>query len=76
MKFTLYSKDGCSYCKKAEKLLELAKVEHRVYKLGTDFTKEQFISEFGYGASFPRILVDDKLPVSYTHLTLPTTPYV
>ena len=61
MKFTLYSKDGCSYCKKAEKLLELAKVEQRVYKLDTDFTKDQFIAEFGYGASFPRILVDDKL---------------
>ena len=43
MKFTLYSKDGCSYCKKAEKLLEIAKVEYRVYKLGTDFTREQFI---------------------------------
>ena len=61
MKFTLYSKKGCSYCKKAEKLLEIAKVEYRVYKLGVDFTKEQFISEFGYGSSFPRILVDDKL---------------
>ena len=45
----------------AEKLLEIAKVEYRVYKLGVDFTKEQFISEFGYGSSFPRILVDDKL---------------
>ena len=61
MKFTLYSKEGCSYCKKAERLLELAKVEYRVYKLGVDFTKEQFISEFGYESSFPRILVDDKL---------------
>ena len=53
MKFTLYSKEGCSYCKKAERLLELAKVEYRVYKLDRDFTKDQFISEFGYGASFP-----------------------
>ena len=61
MKFTLYSKDGCSYRKKAERLLELAKVEYRIYKLGVDFTREQFISEFGYGSSFPRILVDDKL---------------
>ena len=61
MKFTLYSKEGCSYCKKAVRLLELAKVEYRVYKLGTDFTKEQFISEFGYGSSFPKILVNDKL---------------
>ena len=61
MKFTLYSKEGCSYCKKAVRLLELAKVEYRVYKLGIDFTKEQFISEFGYDSSFPKILVDDKL---------------
>ena len=61
MKFTLYSKEGCSYCKKAERLLELAKVEYRVYKLDTDFTKDQFIAEFVYGASLPRILVDDKL---------------
>ena len=61
MKFTLYSKEGCSYCKKAVRLLELAKVEYRVYKLGIDFTNEQFISEFGYDSSFPKILVDDKL---------------
>ena len=61
MKFTLYSKEGCSFCKKAERLLELAKVEYRVYKLGVDFTREQFIAEFGKSSSFPRILVDDKL---------------
>ena len=61
MKFTLYSKEGCSYCKKAERLLEIAKVEYRVYKLGIDFTREQFIAEFGRSSSFPRILVDDKL---------------
>ena len=57
MKFTLYSKEGCSYCKKAERLLELAKVEYRVYKLDIDFTKDQFIAEFGYGASFPSCLL-------------------
>lgn len=61
MNFTIYSKEGCSYCEKAKRLLDLAKVEYRVYKLDKDFTKDQFISEFGYGSSFPRILVDDKL---------------
>jgi glutaredoxin len=61
MKFTIYSKEGCSYCEKAKKLLELAKVDYIVYKLGIDFTKDQFISEFGYGSSFPRILADGKL---------------
>ena len=61
MKFTIYSKEGCSYCEKAKRLLDLAKVEYRVYKLDRDFTKDQFISEFGYGSSFPRILADGKL---------------
>ena len=61
MKFTIYSKEGCSYCEKAKKLLELAKVDYRVYKLDIDFTKDQFISEFGYRSSFPRILADGKL---------------
>jgi len=61
MKFTIYSKEGCSYCEKAKRLLDLAKVEYRVYKLGTDFTKEGFISEFGYGSSFPKVTVDGKL---------------
>ena len=61
MKFTIYSKEGCMYCEQAKKLFDLAKVEYRVYKLGIDFTKDQFISEFGYGSSFPRILADDKI---------------
>ena len=61
MNFTIYSKEGCSYCEKAKRLLDLAKVEYRVYKLDRDFTKDQFISEFGYGSSFPRILADGKL---------------
>ena len=61
MKLTIYSKEGCSYCEKAKKLLELAKVDYRVYKLGIDFTKDQFISVFGYGSSFSRILADGKL---------------
>ena len=61
MKFTVYSKEGCSYCTKAKQLLDLAKVDYVVYKLGDHFTKEGFISEFGHGSSFPKITVDGKL---------------
>ena len=61
MRFTIYSKDGCSYCTKAVKLLELAKVDFVVYKLDRDFKKEEFISEFGHGSPFPRITVNGKL---------------
>jgi len=61
MKFTVYSKEGCSYCIKAQKLLDLTKVDYVVYKLGDHFTKEEFASEFGYDSSFPKITVDGKL---------------
>ncbi|MFN9956618.1 MAG: glutaredoxin domain-containing protein, partial [bacterium] len=28
MKFTVYSKDGCPYCTKVQKVLELAQLQH------------------------------------------------
>jgi hypothetical protein len=31
-----------------------------VYNLGTDFTREEFISEFGEGSTFPQVICDDK----------------
>ena len=36
-------------------------LNHVVYELGKDFTREQFYSEFGVGSTFPRVLVDEKL---------------
>jgi len=60
MKFTVYSKDGCPYCTKIQQVLELSKLEHKVYKLNEDFTKEQFYAEFGKGSTFPQVIMDDK----------------
>tara|TARA_S200002703_G_scaffold89889_3_gene77547 strand:+ start:183 stop:422 length:240 start_codon:yes stop_codon:yes gene_type:complete len=57
MTFTVYSKDNCPYCEKIQQLFNVLKLEHRVYKLGVDFTRDQFISEFGKGSTFPRILL-------------------
>jgi glutaredoxin len=61
MNFTIYSKDGCSYCSKIEQVLEYSKLSYRVYKLGRQFTKEQFTKEFGDQSGFPKVLVDGKL---------------
>jgi glutaredoxin len=62
MKFTVYSKDGCPFCSKIEQVLKLSNLEHKVYKLDEDFTKEQFYAEFGQGSTFPQvILIDDSL---------------
>ena len=60
MKFTIYSKDGCPYCTKVQQVLELAELQHVVYKLDRDFTREEFYSEFGEGSTFPQVIVNDK----------------
>jgi glutaredoxin len=60
MKFTVYSKDGCPYCTKVQQVLELAQLQHVVYKLNTDFTRDEFYAEFGEGSTFPQVIVNDK----------------
>ena len=42
MTYTVYSKDGCPYCDKVKKVMELAELQHVVYTLGADFTREEF----------------------------------
>lgn len=58
--FTVYSKDNCPYCSKVQQLLEQIELKHVIYKLGVDFTKEEFYAEFGEGSTFPQVVVDDK----------------
>ena len=60
MTFTIYSKDGCPYCTKVVQVLQLAELRFVEYKLGRDFTREEFYNEFGAGATFPQVLCDDK----------------
>lgn len=61
MTFTVYSKDGCPFCTKVERVLQLAELKYVVYKLGSDFTKNEFYQEFGKGSTFPRVVMDDKI---------------
>ena len=58
--FTVYSKDGCTHCEKIEEVLKLAGLNFVTYKLGKNFDREGFISEFGEGATFPQVTVDGK----------------
>ena len=58
MKFTVYSKDGCPYCTKVQQVLELAELQHVIYKLNDDFTREEFYAEFGQGSTFPQVVLD------------------
>tara|TARA_B000000532_G_C18703279_1_gene334931 strand:- start:437 stop:682 length:246 start_codon:yes stop_codon:yes gene_type:complete len=59
--YQVYSKIGCPYCTKVKSVLELAELRFVEYKLGRDFTREEFYSHFGEGATFPRVKLDDTL---------------
>ena len=60
MNFTVYSKDGCPYCTKVVQVLELAKLNHVVYKLGNQFNKDAFYGEFGNGSTFPQVVMNGR----------------
>lgn len=60
MTFTVYSKDGCPFCVKVQQVLQLAELQHVVYKLGTDYDRTEFYEKFGEGSTFPQVLLDDK----------------
>lgn len=60
MNFTVYSKSECPYCYKIKQVLELTGKNFVVYNLGEHFTREQFISEFGTGATFPQVICEGK----------------
>jgi len=59
MSFIVYGKDGCPYCTKVVQLLQMKELRHVEYKLGRDFTKDEFYSEFGEGSTFPQVVVNN-----------------
>ena len=60
MNFTVYSKEGCDYCERIKTVLRLTGCTYVVYNLGEDFTKEEFIAEFGEGSTFPQVSCEGK----------------
>lgn len=61
MPYTVYSKKNCSYCNNIKKVLTGLGESYIELTLDRNFTKEDFIRKFGYGASFPRIMEGDQL---------------
>ena len=56
--FTVYSREGCPYCVKIKEVLELAKLNHRIYKLDKDFDRQSFYDQFGNGSTFPQVVLN------------------
>ena len=60
MNFTVYSKDGCSYCTQIKQLLDLCHFQYREYKLDEHFDRHAFQEEFGGNSTFPQVLLNNK----------------
>ena len=60
MNFTVYSRKGCDYCERIKTVLRLTGCTYVVYNLGEEFTREEFIAEFGEGSTFPQVSCDGK----------------
>ncbi len=59
MRFTIYSKDGCPFCTKIQQVMQLVELQHVIYKLNRDFTREEFYDRFGQGSTFPQVVLND-----------------
>ena len=64
MSFTVYSKQGCPYCDRVKMVLNQLSINKGYpvicYELGTQFTREEFYSEFGEGSTFPQVIFETK----------------
>ena len=60
----IFGKDFCPYCDKAvhvaQSYIQETSHSYEYKKLGRDFTREEFYSQFGYGSTFPQVVVDNK----------------
>ena len=59
MNFAVYTRTGCPYCTKIKQVLEGKRYTYREYKLGVDFERESFYTQFGMGSTFPQVVLDD-----------------
>tara|TARA_B100000513_G_C11737111_1_gene128915 strand:- start:96 stop:344 length:249 start_codon:yes stop_codon:yes gene_type:complete len=56
----LYSRDNCQWCERVKQLMDSVKFPYIEYKYGVDFTRKEFYAEFGEGATFPQVQIDNK----------------
>ena len=69
MKIEVYSKDNCSYCTRAKRLLDRMQLEYEVKQLNIDFTREQLFELVPTARTYPQIFIDGKPIGGYDALT-------
>jgi len=61
MAYTIYTRKNCPYCERVKKVLDSIREPYTEQKLNVNFTREEFVSQFGEGATFPRVLKEGRL---------------
>ena len=60
MKATVYTRTDCPYCVKVKQVLTMVEAQVTEYTYEKHFTKEQFYGEFGDGATFPQVVINEE----------------
>lgn len=60
MKAIVYSKVGCPYCDKVERIFQAVRIEHQVLYLDRDYSRDFFIEKFSAHSTFPQVFIDNK----------------
>jgi glutaredoxin len=56
----IYTRDQCEYCRKLKVILDSFTVKYVQFKLGEDFSREEFYVMFGEGSTFPQVTLDSQ----------------
>ena len=59
-KFYVYSKSGCGFCNRLTEFMKAKGIVYEKFDLGTDFSTEEFLQEFGRESSFPQVVVNNQ----------------
>ena len=59
-KFFIYSKKGCGFCDKLTSFMEQKGLIYEEFKLGPDFSSDEFRTKFGKSSTFPQVVMDNK----------------
>mgnify|MGYP001238423454 CR=1 FL=1 len=60
MNAVVYSKDNCQWCERVIQLFNATDITVTEYKFGEHFNKSSFYEEFGQGATFPQVQLDNQ----------------
>ena len=58
MEIKIYTSTGCGYCSKIKELLRRVDLEYTEYRLGQDFTREEFTEMFSGATGYPQMTID------------------